>query len=393
MRITNKIASLFLLLIGGLTGLGAWGGSLTTVLPVLALGGMAFFLLFQLTRAAAQGGEAPEVEALAEQASPVSERMTSLERLFDTLVPLINRQVAGSRADMETEILKIVDQFQVLNGHINQVVKAVSGNEGVEDRDLRKISEDVDGVTDMISKILEDAVTSQETTLTQINRLNNEVAALAEMTDEIGKIASQINLLALNASIEAARAGESGRGFAVVADEVRNLAASSSQRGDAIKEKIQLVSAAMEETLERVQTNTRSSQDMLEDNTKSINGTLESMKQKLLILAEDTSQLLSVGEEARSLISEVIVALQFQDRVGQVLDHVVENLSGARDLVLESAAEELVQTVDVDAFMASVYHSYTTDEERQSHQQELAANSPKPAPKKPAGEDEDLTFF
>ena len=83
----------------------------------------------------------------------------------------------------------------------------------------------------------------------QVQEFQDKIHKIGEIVDIVKKVASQSNLLALNASIEAARAGEHGRGFAVVASEVRNLAAQSAKSSKEITDTINMVQQSVDKTV------------------------------------------------------------------------------------------------------------------------------------------------
>ena len=135
---------------------------------------------------------------------------------------------------------------------------------------------------------MQDVTMKQEEVSASANEIESVVAASMEITGSIQSIASQTNLLSLNASIEAARAGEAGKGFAVVATEVQSLSASTKETTEHISEKLGNVNDAVKGILHKIRQISESI-ERENDEMSSINATIEELHasaDEIAIMAE-----------------------------------------------------------------------------------------------------------
>lgn len=194
-----------------------------------------------------------------------------------------------------------------------------------------------------ISRMGEHAVSETVESMGQIKDrvegIAENILALSEQTQQIGDIiatvndiASQSNLLALNASVEAARAGEHGKGFAVVAVEVRNLAEQSKQ-----------ATAQVKAILNEIQRATNAAVMATEEGTKGVDGgaqltgqtgqTIQKLAESIDESASAAQQIVASAQQQTTGMEQIALAMQ------NINQATVQNLASTRQA--ERAAQDL----------------------------------------------------
>lgn len=188
------------------------------------------------------------VGELVEQASSVAQATDQMSQTVESTTQStihVNEKItkAGEEIDQNFEMTKKVEES------FRDVTNAVQNG-----------NDEAGNVRESLKNMSVTVASAKEST----DALVNEMDRITGILEEINSIASQTNLLSLNASIEAARAGEQGRGFAVVADQIRVLAEQSSTASDNIKKILDGLVGTTTEASEKINAGAKAADDGVE---------------------------------------------------------------------------------------------------------------------------------
>ena len=243
------------------------------------------------------------------------------------------------------------DNIQYMGNLITETGK--EADELNESADTMKAASDAASATiDELKKIsleVKDAISiiSEQTTQT-----NTSAQSIHEATQFISEIASQTNLLSLNASIEAARAGESGRGFAVVASQIQTLAEQSNEASGNIEKivsNLTLNSETVVHTMIQTQEIIEKQNQHIEDTANAVNGVIQELEasiDRIRSIEHKTSEL----EKARNEIIDIIASLSIiaqQNAEGTSQTNTAITDMADRFKNIEDSTENLRNTADM----------------------------------------------
>ncbi|MDC7293211.1 methyl-accepting chemotaxis protein [Butyrivibrio sp. DSM 10294] len=181
----------------------------------------------------------------------------------------------------------------------------------------KKGAADMTNATNMMGSIKN----SVENTASVVEALGEQLKNIDTFVDTIAEIASQTNLLSLNASIEAARAGEMGKGFAVVASEISKLADQSNDAASKITE-------------------------LIEEIMKNSDEAVSSMRQGAQAVVSGTETVNNAGETFNSIVDMVYSISEQSERMSEIVgqlsegtDTIANNISKIEDMSANVADE------------------------------------------------------
>lgn len=273
-----------------------------------------------------------ELESVAIQASTTAEEVSSA-------VEDISKGAQSQAEDTEVATTQINQMGELIEEIVNNVERLnetsvtmqMTGEASA--KTMKELSEYNDKTVETIYKVSENVKATDDSV--------NEISAAVDL---ITSIASQTNLLSLNASIEAARAGEAGRGFAVVASEISKL----SDESNASAKKIQ-------DIIQGLASDSKNSMELMEE----VKQTLQQQQEKLNATKTQFENVIADIETSRRDTNTINEQTKDCDTARQAVVGIIENLSAISEENAAATEETTASMEELNATITLVANSAT----------------------------------
>ena len=237
----------------------------------------------------------------------IKDAAQSIEEAFtkiDEVTTDMNTRAQESQSRSIT-VAAAADEMVSTTGDIAKNCESAASNSTQSNETTRqgveKVQRTIEGIQNQVIKSKQDA--------NNVQSLVDQAQKIGTIVQTIDDIASQTNLLALNAAIEAARAGEAGKGFAVVADEVRALASRTSSSTSEITKMVSQIQENANTANESMQSSVQN-MDNLAVETSTIESLLNDITDQVSSVNAQITQIATAAEQQTTATSEISTNMQ-----------------------------------------------------------------------------------